>query len=89
MKSTEYEKATQILKVTMNGVNFGFNFFTKPNTIRVISVIPMLTIKGLKSKVKIKTTINPRPNSNHRKFKPSRINTKKSPKNTIADPASG
>ena len=37
----------------------------------------------------MKITISPNPKNNHFKSNPSRIKTKKSPKNTNADPGSG
>ena len=58
MKSTEYEKTMQTPRVYKNGFSLTFDFFNEPNTIRVTSAIPMLTINGLKIKVAIKTTIS-------------------------------
>ena len=89
MKLTEYEKTIQTPRVNKNGYSLTFDFFNEPNTIRVISAIPKLTINGLKIKVAIKTTISPRLKNNQRISSPSRIKTKKSPKNTKTDPASG
>ena len=57
--------------------------------INTIKPAPRETIKGFKIKVVMKITISPNPKNSHFKSNPSRIRTKKSPKNTNAVPGSG